>query len=377
MVLHNPNNWHWVNKDASEWARSYLETELIGTEASEGENKVKISKIEKVDGDVDVSQRKGKVITLFDVKLEMEWTGSTAEDSDVTGTITVPEVAHDTGEDEYVFDTDIHSDSTSKQPLKTLIRNKLTPQLRTKLQTLAPALIAHHGKDLQHAPGQNPSGGSTKPLTTVNSSTAAQANAKASTSTTPEHSTTSGVGGKPALVNTTTVSSNSEYHTTAQELYTTFTDPLRLAAFTRSPPTVFEGARPGAKFALFGGNVSGKYIELEEPRKIVQEWRLQQWPQGHFSRLEIVFDQNDVDAVTVMRVNWSGVPVGQEEVTLRNWREYFERGIKITFGLVLSVMIPSLLVSFRLRFGYVSKVWRNLRGRHVLALLVQLFGRLS
>ena len=34
-----------------------------------------ISKITSMDGDVDVSQRKGKVITLFDVKLQLEYEG--------------------------------------------------------------------------------------------------------------------------------------------------------------------------------------------------------------------------------------------------------------------------------------------------------------
>ena len=75
MVLHNPNNWHWVNKDASEWAREFLDQKLIGIEATEGEAEVKITKIDSMDGDVDVSQRKGKVITLFDVKLQLEYEG--------------------------------------------------------------------------------------------------------------------------------------------------------------------------------------------------------------------------------------------------------------------------------------------------------------
>lgn len=137
-------------------------------------------------------------------------------------------------------------------------------------------------------------------------------------------------GGK--LVNTTTVTESEEFRTTAAELYQTFTDPQRLAAFTRAPPKVFEGAKVGGRFELFGGNVSGEYLELEEPAKIVQSWRLDQWPAGHYSRLQIEFDQNDVDSVTVMRVTWSGVPVGQEEVTKRNWDEYYVRSIKKTFG---------------------------------------------
>ena len=75
MVLHNPNNWHWVNKDVKDWAREYLEKSLVGTSAQEGDVSAKVSKIVSMDGDVDVSQRKGKVITLFDVKLQMEYEG--------------------------------------------------------------------------------------------------------------------------------------------------------------------------------------------------------------------------------------------------------------------------------------------------------------
>lgn len=115
-------------------------------------------------------------------------------------------------------------------------------------------------------------------------------------------------------------------------MYQTFTDPQRIAAFTRAPPRVFEGAKPGAKFALFDGNVAGEYAKLEEPNLIVQKWRLGQWPEGHMSTLEIKFDQNDVDRVTNMRVTWTGVPVGQEDVVKRNWEGYYVRSIKQTFG---------------------------------------------
>lgn len=75
MVLHNPNNWHWVNKDVSEWAKTWFENNLLKVEAENGDVKAKISKIQSMDGDVDVSQRKGKVITIFDVKLVLEYSG--------------------------------------------------------------------------------------------------------------------------------------------------------------------------------------------------------------------------------------------------------------------------------------------------------------
>lgn len=118
MALHNPNNWHWVNKDVRAWTQDHLSKELVGLKASkEDGTSAEVSRIMSMDGDVDVSQRKGKVITIFDVRLQLEYTGKVpvkAEKSDdseassegdtkeVTGSITIPEVAHDTEEDEYV-----------------------------------------------------------------------------------------------------------------------------------------------------------------------------------------------------------------------------------------------------------------------------------
>lgn len=75
MVLHNPNNWHWVNKDVSEWAKEWFNENLTKLSVEDGDVKAKISKITSMDGDVDVSQRKGKVITIFDVKLVLEYSG--------------------------------------------------------------------------------------------------------------------------------------------------------------------------------------------------------------------------------------------------------------------------------------------------------------
>ncbi len=188
---------------------------------------------------------------------------------------------------------------------------------------MGPALIAEHGKDIQHTPDSNPSSGFATPKQHIPTTSNPLDSHTFSTST-------SNAGGY--TVNTTTVTDTEEFRAPASEIYRTFTDPQRVAAFTRAAPKLWEGAKKGGKFELFGGNVSGEFLELDEPKKIVQSWRLEQWPKGHYSRLEIGLDQNDVDNVTVMRVTWTGVPVGQEDVTKRNWGEYYVRSIKQTFG---------------------------------------------
>lgn len=340
MVLHNPNNWHWVNKDVSAWTKDYLEKDLVGIKAEKNGISAEVSKVLSMDGDVDVSQRKGKVITIFDVRLQLEWNGSipvkeehenddgTKEEregkKDVSGTITVPEVAHDTDEDDYVFEVELYSSSLEKEPAKDLVRKELTPQLRKHFQKLAPALIAEHGKDVQHAPNENPSAKFT-PAKTYSNSGVENSSGTSASSTHTSHNNGS-------VVNTTSLSDQQEFRTTADQVYEVFTDPQRIAAFTRGTPKVFEGAKAGGKFEIFGGNVSGSYVKLEKPTYLEQKWRLAQWPAGHYSTLKIKFEQNDVDGVTIMRVDWEGVPIGQEEPTKRNWDEYYIRSIKTTFG---------------------------------------------
>jgi activator of HSP90 ATPase len=209
--------------------------------------------------------------------------------------------------------------------VKDLVRSKILPQLRKSLAKLGPAVMAEHGKDIQHAPGSNPGSGFSAPKvyssSNVNKSTTSKSDASASQ-----------VASSGAKVNVTTITDSTEFRTDAENLFLTFTDPQRIAAFTRSPPRIFTGAKPGGTFELFGGNVSGEFTELEKPTHIVQKWRLAQWPAGHYSTLSIWFDQNDRDAVTVMRVEWKGVPVGQEEPTKTNWDQYYVRSIKTTFG---------------------------------------------
>ncbi|KAK5692231.1 Co-chaperone, partial [Elasticomyces elasticus] len=222
-----------------------------------------------MDGDVDVNQRKGKVITLFDVKVQLEYEGKTKDGELVTGTISIPEVAHDTEENEFVFEIEIHSESLSKQPVKDLVRSKITPQLRKELAQVGPALIAEHGKDLQHEPGSNPSSGFAAAATYPQAKKEAPAPATTTTST----------SSSKVSVNVTTVTATDEFRTTAEELYNTFTDPQRTAAFTRAPPRQFDGSHVGGKFSIFDGNVTGEFVKLEPHKQIVQKWRLAQWPE--------------------------------------------------------------------------------------------------
>lgn len=301
MVLHNPNNWHWVDKNCLPWAKQYFSEKLL-VKAEDGNTSVEVTKLNDVDGDCDVCQRKGKVIAIYDMHLELSFEGKTG-DEEVTGRIKVPEIMYNTEEDEFQFTISIDNDTSSKDPVKALVRAKIVPQLRKQFIKFSNDVIEANGKDIQH---QDQSGAQqTQKLGSV------------------ERKESSNNG----LYSTTTVTLKPVFTASAQQLFQAFTDPNMVAAWTRSSPKL--DARKGGEFSLFGGNVSGTFKQVE-PTKIVQSWRLKDWKQGHFATLTL--DLNQETNTTTLNVKWEGIPVGQEEVVENNFQNYYVRPIMLTFG---------------------------------------------
>ena len=160
------------------------------------------------------------------------------------------------------FDVDIFSETTSKEALRPLIRNKLVPQLRQKLAQFSHDLIETHGKDVYN-PNMN---------ATPNSSvTATPVVSKPPTPAPTAHE-------KAKAVNTTNLTDDIEFTATAQDLYSAFIDQDKLAKWTRNSVQI--DPKVGGEFVLFQGNIRGKFLALEEGKKIEQTWRLSSWPEG-------------------------------------------------------------------------------------------------
>ncbi|KAI9495615.1 activator of Hsp90 ATPase [Zychaea mexicana] len=331
----NVNNWHWVSKNCLNWTQKYFEEQLVGLEAEKNESKVKVTKVDECTGDVELSNRKGKIITIYDVQLKLSWEGTTADGTDATGKVLVPEVAHDTEADEYVFEISVDDDNNDKQPLREVIRKALTPSLVKKFEAFSGDLIKKHGSDVHiekdqlgaaaaAAAANNASETVTKTRTSINNSSSSQKPATAAAT-----GGASAKGSSSTKVNTTTLEEVVEFQTSAHELYETLLDTPRVSIWTRGPAKISK--EKGSKFELFNGNVRGELLETEPDKKIVQSWRLQSWPEGHYSTVTMTLDQKS-DCVQ-LHVKQTGVPIGEEELTQRNWTGYYWRSIKQAFGM--------------------------------------------
>ncbi|EPX75094.1 chaperone activator Aha1 [Schizosaccharomyces octosporus yFS286] len=328
----NPNNWHWTSKDCRIWTREYLDNELTKVSVDEGAKKAAVTRVISCEGDVDVAMRKRKVITIYDLKIQIEFNGE-VDGTEASGSITCPEVSYDLGPSDYVLETDLYEASKEKEPVKQFVREKLHPKIREFFGNLSQVLLENHGNDVYLSTEEH-NGNAARGLPSHSSLTSQQTVGKTSTNTPSKVATSlptsSGSDGThaSATVNTSDISENFSFDAPADELYATFLDPARVAAWSRAPPQL--DVRPQGPFSLFHGNVVGRFLVLEQNKRIVQTWRLSAWPTGHYAEISFSFDQ--ADTYTTLRMVMKGVPIGEEETVQNNIQNYYIRPIKTIFG---------------------------------------------
>jgi len=78
----------------------------------------------------------------------------------------------------------------------------------------------------------------------------------------------------------------------------------------------------GGDFTAWEGYISGKTLEIETPRRILQSWRTTEFPEGSpDSLLELLFEP--VEGGTRLTLNHSNIPDGQKESYAQGWQDYY------------------------------------------------------
>ena len=72
----NVNNWHWIDKNCNVWSHEYLKQAFNGIRLCDDAKRLECTVAStNVEGDVDINQRKGKLLIFFDVAIDLQWTG--------------------------------------------------------------------------------------------------------------------------------------------------------------------------------------------------------------------------------------------------------------------------------------------------------------
>ncbi|KAF8310566.1 hypothetical protein DL93DRAFT_2062011 [Clavulina sp. PMI_390] len=311
-------NWHWKSKGVTPWARSWFEQELPTVILTKNDVTIGVSSLKEMEGDVELGMRKSKLITIFDVRMVMNWTATHADGAKATGSLTIPEVSHGVvidNLDDYVYDwklnkatpADDEPTTPSQSDLYSLVKKNLPGQLTKLFESFPQAIIDTHGKDLVATPTASGT------ATPVDSSNAPPVPSLAGSALAP-----SSLAPKPIkkVANSSTVRVEGQFMVSSADLFDILTNEARIPQWTRAP--AHSKPEVGGVFSLFGDGVTGKYTAIDKPTSYVQTWKLKNpsWPEGHEAQLTTTLEES-TDS-TKLKLELQGVPKGQEDEMERN-----------------------------------------------------------
>lgn len=130
------------------------------------------------------------------------------------------------------------------------------------------------------------------------------------------------------MVKTKDLKQTAVFDASPMEVYEALMDSKKHSEFTGSRAVM--SSKVGGKFTAYDGYIEGKNLELEPGKKIVQEWRGSDWPEGHYST--ITYDLAASGKKTKLTFTQKGIPADNYEDIKQGWIDYYWDPLKEMFG---------------------------------------------
>lgn len=120
---------------------------------------------------------------------------------------------------------------------------------------------------------------------------------------------------------TTTITHEVFFGASPKEVYDALMDSNKHSRFTGAPAEI--RSEVGGEFSLYGGSLTGTTLELRPEERIVQSWRADDWPEGHFSQVTYLLNPLYGGRGTHLSLIQTGVPAGNFDEINQGWRDYY------------------------------------------------------
>jgi len=313
----NVNNWHWTERDATIWSKEKLRKMFLSVKEKNDQGSWKIDEVKTITGESTINNRKGKLIFFYEWELKFGYKGQIkGSEVDHKGTISIPNLSDENTPDEIDVEIIAKGDSKNAEALKQLIRKNGIEMCREKCGEYISALRAEYTQGMVLP---------TKEKNSTNINGASKDVAKQFKVN--EQMQNLDVNKDKKLVEVS-ISLTEEFKTRAVDIYHTLTQSERLSAFTRS--SCSSDPKVDGEFSLMNGNITGKYIEVEVGKKIVQKWKFKEWKEGVYSTVTIELEEKPEN--TLLKLKQTGVPDFDKSRTEQGWNQHFFGPIKQLFG---------------------------------------------
>jgi activator of HSP90 ATPase len=117
------------------------------------------------------------------------------------------------------------------------------------------------------------------------------------------------------------------FKATPHEVYEALMDSKKHAALTGGQAKI--SREVGGSYTAYDDYIAGKNIELVPDKKIVQDWRAVDWPEGYYSRIN--FEFTAVPEGTRMDFTHTDLPEGTEQEFTQGWIDNYWEPMKAYF----------------------------------------------
>lgn len=313
----NVNNWHWTEKNANQWSIEKIKSLFLNFEIELKSAKVKLTAVDKCEGEAVANNRKGKLIFFYEWDITLSWTGFAAgKDTEVQGKINIPNLSEENEVDEVEVTVTIDKNTPEATHVKEILYSEGRSVIRERLGKYVTSLKEEFSQGLI-LPKKDEKQDNNKCVKSIT----AGFNKQIGLEQVPSEN-------KNQSFSTTNLDFNLTFMCTAEDFYNALTSNELVTVFTNGPVQL--EAKKGGKFAMFGGNIVGEFVELVPNKKIVKKWRTNSWKNGHFSTVTIDIDQQSDHTKVIFKQ--TGIPEGEEDATRSNWNRYYWEALRRTFG---------------------------------------------
>ena len=119
-----------------------------------------------------------------------------------------------------------------------------------------------------------------------------------------------------------------QFNASPERIYQALLDASEHSSFTGAPAEV--DASEGGAFAVYGGHIEGRTIELIPNARIVQAWRAASWEAGAYSIVR--YDLKPTTEGTELTLEQSGMPEGTKAHLDEGWKQRYWGPLRIYLG---------------------------------------------
>ena len=118
---------------------------------------------------------------------------------------------------------------------------------------------------------------------------------------------------------TKTIHQTVTFKATPHDVYETLMDSKKHAELVGAEAKISK--KVGAKFSIYDGEIEGVNLELVPDHKIVQSWRYNDWPEGHYSKAIFLLEESK--GATKLNFTQTEVPEERYEDVSQGWQDYY------------------------------------------------------